>query len=646
MTRLEKWGVGVTMTLAACLGPVSIFAQAPVEPPAHWNIDNLKEGMTGYGVTCLQGTKLEKFQVTVLGVLKNQSPGRDAVLAKLSGLGLEKTGVIGGMSGSPVYIDNKLVGAVAFTWAYNKDPICGITPFSQMLEFAKPMRSQGRAAVAKVAAISTYTIDGSLLVADTHGVIRPLGETSMQDEDSQRADIAADSNLVPIMTPVAAAGISSESLKLLHEGLRHRGLVAVAAGQGGTTTRGVACKAMLEAGGPLAVGLATGDVSITGVGTVTAVLGKRVYGFGHPFMSLGDCELPLLQAYIHAVIPKQTISTKIGSAMEMIGRINADVSTCIAGQIGDPPDMLPASIRVRRPASSMDRTFKCQFVRDPAMLGLLAVTALSSCVDMEGQQPCELTTRLKTRIELEGYPPLVCEDLYSGNGYSGSNGLVRCFMPMGNLLTILAGNPYHRPKIKSIECETEIVDERRSARVLSARPERRTLEPGETLRLVVKLEPYRSRCGCFADPIGSTTTPERRDVSIALKLPADLPPGRYTATVGDAASDLRQEFSNRRHLNYADSFDDVYRLLEKQLSVRRTQLVVRVNLPNAGLAVAGTELPELPAGVAEVLAADVKARTFTLVESAMQRLNTDWFIEGSTTTTFEVVERREFYRDK
>src|SRR5207249_3216206 len=163
-------------------------------------------------------------------------PGRDMVLCRLSGLELEKTGVIAGMSGSPIYIEGKLLGAVAYAWPFGKEPIAGVTPFSQM-----------------------------------HGYV---------------------------------------------ESYEHRDLVE----QADKPTRG----------GPLAVALVRGDFDLSGIGTVTHIEGHRVYGWGHPFFSLGTCEFPLMTGYIHTIYPRQSVSFKMGSPLRTVGVINADVSTCIA----------------------------------------------------------------------------------------------------------------------------------------------------------------------------------------------------------------------------------------------------------------------------------------------------------------------------
>src|SRR4051812_24564512 len=205
-----------------------------------WQVDDVKPGMKGHGRTVMKGTKIETFQAEVIGVLKNTSPGRDMVLCRLAGLDLERTGIIAGMSGSPVYIDNKLLGAVAYGWAYGKDPIAGITPFCQMHSFV---------------------------------------------ESYERRDLAEQAKPIP-PGQRRPAGF---------------GLVPVQGGGAGAKVHEAAKDVALEPGGPLAISLIRGDFDLSGIGTVTHIEGHRVYGWGHSFMGLGGCDFPLMTGYIHTV---------------------------------------------------------------------------------------------------------------------------------------------------------------------------------------------------------------------------------------------------------------------------------------------------------------------------------------------------------
>lgn len=611
-------GVFAWVCVAVACGPASAKPQDDVKI---WNVDEIREGMTGYGVTVLKGTTLERFGVNVIGVLKSHSPGRDLVLVRVSGIGLEKTGVISGMSGSPVYIEDKLVGAIAYTWSFGTEPIAGITPFKDMREYGKPPKRSDSDAKGGIAQ--------SLLLD------QPLGFASADASlENQRIAVSAgqslDGYLVPIQTPVVTAGISPVALEMVFPQLQQAGLVPVQGGAATEQTRKLA-EAKIVPGGAMAVGLITGDVSMTAVGTVTAVQNDRVYGFGHPFFSIGNCEFPLLTAYIHGVIPRQTISSKMGSALNEVGMVDTDVSTCVAGWMGKSADMLPVSIRVK--TDTVEQNFRCKIVKEKTLLGPLALAALGSCTDMQGQAPLELTAELDAVVKIKGYPPLRWKDRYSGARFSGPRGLMSVFSPVGNLLQILATNQFERPAIESVECSIEIMDRRQSAAIKEARPVNPICEPGEKLEVVVDLELFQP---------GNKPAPIEQ-LRFSVPIPEDLKPGKYTATVSDASTDLVLELRNRRHLLAPKNFSQLFGFLKQQLETHNDEAVLRLNVPGLGVALDGNELPNLPSAFVDIFAND-PSQTVTPVQSAIvQRQRASRVIEGSSTVTFEVVKHKEFY---
>src|SRR5262249_11226551 len=211
-----------------------------------------------------------------------------------------------------------------------------------------------------------------------------------------------DRGLTPLRTPLAASGLTSHSLDLLRDRLKGSGIIPVQSGGPSAKIAEEEKETPLEIGGPLAVTLIRGDFDLSGIGTVTHIEGNRVYGWGHPFMSLGGCDLPLMTGYIHTLYPRQAISFKMGSPLRTVGVINADVSTCIAGWLGRKPDMIPLRTSVTIGENSKPRVFNVELVRQRALLGSLVFTALTNAVDMEGELPEELTADLEVRIELEG----------------------------------------------------------------------------------------------------------------------------------------------------------------------------------------------------------------------------------------------------
>ncbi len=593
-------------------------ARATVKEETYWQVEEIRAGMKGHGLTVMKGTKIERFSAEVLGVMKNTSPGRDLVLCRLAGLDLEKTGVIAGMSGSPVYIKGKLLGAVAYAWAFGKEPIAGVTPFSQMHRYVEAYERRDmveQRQPTRVGLASPVTAGG-----------REYATVTVAHDYSDPQPTAADGLwLVPLRTPLAATGFTPHSLSLLREQFRSAGMVPM---QGGAVTARVAKEAgniPLEPGGALSVALVTGDFDLSGIGTVTHIEGKRVYGWGHPFFGLGSCEFPLMTGYVHTIYPRQSISFKMGSPLRTVGVINADVSTCIAGWLGREPDMLALRMTVGRGSDAAPKTFRVKLARQRSLLGRLVYTSLTNSVDMEGELPEELTAELKTRIEVEGRPPVVIHDTFSGSSYSGGRAPQALYSQVAGVVDLLTYNTYRPVRIKRIECDTRIEPGRRTAEIEAVQLDSETYSPGETLRATVFVRPYKGL---------------RQRLPVALKLPADLPEGSYTATVCDDLANARQELRDNPNLSNPQDLDQVFQALKVQTSVKRTNLVVRVPVNAVGVALNGKSLPSLPPSMVHILSTTRRTGAQTMGGALVSRQPTEWVVQGSDSVHFRVAKNK------
>jgi hypothetical protein len=584
---------------------------------SYWQVEDLRAGMKGVGKTVMKGTKIETFQAEVLGVLKNTSPGRDMVICRLSGLNLEKTGVIAGMSGSPVYVDNKLVGAVAYAWPYGKEPIAGITPFSQMHGFVEAFERRDVAEQGKpkrVGLRKPIVIDGKEF--DT--------VTVSQGFDEAKPTAADGLWMMPLRTPLSATGFTRHSLKMLAERCGKFGITPM---QGGAASARIADEeknAPLEPGSPLAVSMIRGDFDLSGIGTVTHVEGNRVYGWGHPFMSLGSCEFPLMTGYIVTVYPRQTVSFKMGAPLKPVGVINADVSTCIAGWLGRKVDMLPMRMTVALNPGSSARTFNVEIARQRSLMPMLVYTALSNSVDMEGELPEEMTAELQARVEIEGRAPIVIKDTFSG--FAGNRAPQALYSQVGAVVNILTQNPYKPVRIQRIECQTQVRPGRQTAEIESVELASDTYEPGDTVKATVFLRPYKG---------------ERQRVTVALKLPLDLPEGPYVATLCDDFLNARLTMRDNPTLTNPTNLEQVFETVRVQTSVRRTNLVMRVPVTDAGVALRGKTLPHLPPSMVQILGNSRRTGAQTMNGALVSRQPTDWVIQGSDVVRFTVVRHKQ-----
>jgi hypothetical protein len=583
--------------------------------------------MKGEGQTVLKGTRIETFQAEVIGVLKNTSPGRDLVLCRLSGLDLHRTGVIAGMSGSPIYLRGKLLGAVAYAWpaggpwTEKEGPIAGVTPFCQMRDFAPHAHGETRnrhpGKPVRVGLRQPLHVGGRDFDAVT--VAGAFDAPASRDADGLW--------LAPLQTPLAATGFTPHSLRLLRERCGGLGLVPVQGGGAGARIAAEEKDAALEPGSPLAVALITGDFDLSGIGTVTHVEGDRVYGWGHPFLSLGGCDFPLMTGYIHTVYPRQTISFKMGSPLRAVGVIDADVSTGIAGSIGPKPDLLPLRTSVALGEGGAAKTFNVKIARQRSLLATLVFTALTNSVDMEGELPEELTADFRARIEIAGHPPLVIKDTFSG--FAGGRTPQALFGPVASAVNQLVYNPHLALRVERIECDTQILPGRRTAEIEAVELDADTYAPGDTVRAAAFVRPFKG---------------ERRRLSVSLKLPADLPEGPYAATVCDDVVNARLTLRDQPNLNNPTNVEQLLAALRVQAGARRTHLVLRVPTGPSGVAADGKELPDLPPSMVHILSNGRRTGAQSVSAALVSRQATDWVIQGSETVRFTVTQNKKATR--
>jgi hypothetical protein len=600
-------------------------ALAGPKPETYWQVDDVRPGMKGIGRTTMKGTKLEEFQAEVLGTLKNTSPGRDMVLCRLSGLDLEKTGVIAGMSGSPIYIEGKLLGAVAYAWAFGKEPIAGVTPFCQMHGFVESYERRDLVEQGKPTRVG--------LKAPLHIGGATIDSVTVSPDWNAPEATATDSMwMMPLRTPVATTGFTAHSLSLLRERFHTSGLVPMQGGGASAKIVEDEKDTPLQAGGPLVVAMVTGDFDMSGIGTVTHIekTTGRVYGWGHPFMGLGTCEFPLMTGYIHTIYPRQSVSFKLGSPLRTVGVINADVSTGIAGWLGRKPEMLPVRMNVTREPEGTTRTFNVEIARQRSMLAPLTYSVLTNSVDMEGELPEELTAELTAKIEVEDQGPIVIHDTFSGSSFSGGRAPMALYNQIASVVGLMTYNTYKPVRINRIECETRIMPGRRTADIEAIELDSDVLSPGETLKATLFIRPFKGL---------------RQRLPVSLKLPADLPEGNYTAIVCDDLTNARFELRDNPNLSSPQNLDQVFEALRVQTAAKRTNIVVRVPINAVGVALSGKSLPNLPPSMVQILGSSRRTGAQTMGGALVSRKSTDWVFQGSESVHFTVTKNKKVLAD-
>jgi hypothetical protein len=557
-------------------------------------VEELRRGMRGIGRTVFQGTRIDTFQVEILGVLHNAiGPRSDLILARLSGGPLSNTGVILGMSGSPVYIDGKLVGAVSYrVGAFAKEPIAGITPIAAMVDlFNRPSAPEGVSSAARL------TETGARRLVDLTGMNA--------------------AELTPISLPIVISGFARQAVAEFRHEFSRMGWTPV---QGGGGMDPGLPSGAFEPGAAMGVQLVRGDLSVTGIGTLTHRDGDRVVGFGHSMIFGGATALPMTAAYIHEVLPSQYASFKLGVVGETIGAIVQDRAPGIAGTIGLEVDMMPAQINLRSPGKQAQ--FRMEVLRNrdlsPTLLRMAVFSAMISSEKLTG----EVTVKSRVRIDLNGRPSVEAENVYAGP-LGLSNAVLGVTTPLAKLIR----NPFEPVKIERVTFDLDVEAERaHTARIKSIGLQKTSFQPGDTVRVTVSLKPYWGGL---------------EEVQEALVIPNQTPGGRLILRVSSASAHGKQEAKRAPGEYNARDLDHLIRLLGRV--GRNNEMVVELLSGALGVTIEGREVSRLPSSVLSVLqfsrSSDAVKRVLqTVVQRA--RIPTDYVLSGSQVVVLNVNRKR------
>mgnify|MGYP003876343983 CR=1 FL=1 len=515
--------------------------------------------MKGVGKTVFSGGRIEEFQVEVLGVLENVGPQQSVILVRLSGGPLAQTGVLQGMSGSPVYFDGKLAGAVAMSFQYSKEPVAGVRPIEEMLRDSRPP-AEPRSARALLPP------EGGLL-----SLVAKPPEIP-----------AAGGRLIDIATPVSFSGFTRAAVEHFAPQLRALGLEPSQGIAGGAPARLASGDPnRLKPGSMISVQLMTGDLSIGADGTVTHIDGKRVYAFGHRFLSVGATELPFARAEVLTLLPNLASSFKISAAREWMGTMLVDRSTVVAGELGRRASMTPVAIKLtRRGADPATRQYRMEMASDRAIAPFLFQMAVFSAIDANERGLGAASIGINGRIDFgKNAPPVQVRNLYAGDYALGAQVSLAAALPLFYALQ----SGFDSLKPSAIHLEIESFAEKRQAQIGQVWASRAAARPGESIELSVAL---------VRDNGVETIHKARFDV------PPGMPPGPLNFTVADGTTTNWLEFrgllgSQPRSAQQLVSFLNGLR--------ENTKAYVRVWRAEPSFQVQGEELPNPPASIAMLL---------------------------------------------
>jgi SpoIVB peptidase S55 len=579
------FGRATCSILLACLALWPLSAASPAMP-----VGEVKPGMVGIGRTVFTGTTVEEFKAHILGVLENaMGPNRNLILARLEGGPLATTGVIAGMSGSPVSIDGRLVGAVSYSLgAFSREPIAGITPIDEMVDATRstsrrPVGTRARADLslplssASLAATLQQAFARTSPFAHSPADVRFAGAGTGAVSGAELGAM-----LRPIATPLVMGGFRGEVADLVSSGFASSGFSPMTTGGAASSpaSPGVSSTAPLAPGDAVGVGLVSGDLILGGTGTVTSVDGARVYAFGHPFYNLGPTTFPMTRAWIHTLLPSLMNSSKLGSLGEVIGTFDQDRATAIAGTLGAAPSMLPITL-VLDTDRGPSRTFHFSVVRDQLFTPLLTYLSVVNTLKSYEREFGTSSFMVKGRALVDKHGEIAFEDLFTGDSPS-----IGAASYIAGPITFLLKNDFEPVEINKLDLTIVSSESPRTAVLERVWLDAPAAKPGRAvpLKLLVR-------------------TAEGEDVlhTVRVDIPANAT-GPLTLMVADGTRLAQIE---QRETRMQQQPQDAAQLVKAFNKARKNnRLYVRLVSADAGAVVEGETMASLPASVLAIFDAD------------------------------------------
>ncbi len=587
------WGLALTVSPGVRAAKAAEFM----------SVDEVRVGMRGVGKTVFSGTRIEEFQVEILGVMENARPHGDMILARVSGGPLATSGMIQGMSGSPIYIDGKLLGAAAYGWSFSKEPICGITPIEEMVHMWRQMELDEAASWE----------ESSLIPSPEMGLFGAAPPEGCQAGSAGRSAMLPPGGLVPIKTPVMVSGFDQQVIDQMAPVFEKYHMSPIQAGSGAGREGDI----VLEPGASLAVQLVSGDVSLSAVGTLTYREGDRIIGFGHPMFSSGGVDFPISGAVVHSVMPSLATSFKLASVSDVAGVLRQDRRSGVAGIVGSASIAVPLKLSIGGPEKETPERYHFNIIHNKFLTPNLVLWTVLNSFLTTGRAMGDATMRMDARLSLEGHGELRMENVFAG---STPHALVAT--ELSEITALLLRTPLEAVRLEGITLDVSVEPRRREARITGARLDRTTVHPGEDVGVTIFLQPYRG---------------DERTVKASLQVPRDTPPGRLIVQISDAESSISWE---QRRAPHRFQFQNVGHLLEVLRSLEQNdQLMLKLVTGRAGAVVRGRELPSLPPSALAALRGSLTGSQGGLTYQEViveKRLNTEFMLSGHIALPLEV----------
>jgi len=551
---------------------VVLGAQAPATLP----LQDIHPGMKGQGRTVFVGGRIEHFNFEVLGVQRNYSPGRSLILVRASGGPLAETGILQGMSGSPCYIDGKLVGALAIAFPFEKEPIGGITPIAEMLD---QLRDLPELAPSRTPLILPKLSPPTVLKSALSGQMIPMAELL-------GVAPAAPGGGQEIPMPVFGTALSPEA-QSFWTGMPVNFMAGQGAGAGGGEA------SPMEPGGMAAINLVQGDMLMSAAGTITYVSGKKVMLFGHQMFNLGQLDLPLWSATVAGSMPSYQSSFKLAAPVAPVGALRLDRSAGVAGLLGAEAHMVPLRIGLNLGGKRIVN-FKFEIMDNPIITPNLAATVLAQTISTYVRGQGFQSLALQGNIKLAGHPALEIENMVADLSAN------RIASYLGSILQFITLNPFERPVIEGIALTVKAEERLDLTAIASVRPLKARAKRGEPLPILVTLQNIQG--------VRETTT-------FNLMVPPSAHLGKATVMVGDGLSLISAD-PDERSVDM-NNLTDMLRVLNGSMRNNHVYGLLVQSVPGLGLR--GSRIEGVPPSISSLLGSDGDATGNRLQRQILSR---------------------------
>ncbi|QYO66455.1 SpoIVB peptidase S55 domain-containing protein [Leptolyngbya sp. 7M] len=540
-----------------------------VAPDRIMTLTEVKSGMKGIARTVFDGTEPEEFNVEIIGVVPGAiGPKQDMIVGRISGGKAERTGVFAGMSGSPVFVDGKLIGAISYSFPFSKEPMCGITPIEQMLSiFEQRVPAKATTESTAFSFAELVSTNWSSFNIPTHPV---SGSVDTDAYSNTVLASAAGQTFRPIGTPLTFNGISQAVLDMFAPQLLKAGLVPVAS-PGGSATIGPMKKAdekTLLGGSSVSMHLTRGDFSIAAAGTVTLRDGDRIYAFGHPFLSLGSSELPMSESSVVTVVPNMNNSFKIAVPHDMVGTMTQDRATGVFGRLGQEPALIPVRV-ILDTSRGGEELLSFEVVRDSFLTPLLVNIGLVNALIAQERGLGDSVVTVSGDVKLKG-----TGSIRVNRRFSGAQANAMAAGSIASPLATLFRSGFDGLQIESIEVRLRSIDGSRTATLERISVNKDRVRPGESIEM---------------QAFAMTNTGRMVMQRIPVKIPLGAPTGKMSIVLGDGT--VVQRSSPVQHFVPRNLSDLVLTINQVKIPDRLYLQLIRTS---QGAIVGSNEMPDLP----------------------------------------------------